>query len=104
MSLLTEEQQERYTVFRRANIKDPVRNLMKAVTGTRPDTQNKVLLALSSVTKSFIGELVEEAKRAATAEGDTGALKPEHVIEAYHRLQEMGLVESMETPKPKLRL
>lgn len=104
MSVLTEEQQQRYELYRRSSLKEPMKRLIQAVTGSKPDAQNRILIALSSVTKSFVGELVEEARRVASAEGSDGPLQPAHLLEAYQRLEAAGLVESVETERPKLRL
>jgi transcription initiation factor TFIID subunit 11 len=106
-TLLTEHQQERYAAFRRSTLKEPLRQLMQVVLGlsTRVNPQDKTLLALSSVTKSFVGEVVEEARRVATERGHHGPLQPAHVYGAYQKLQEKGLVESAPAPsRNKLRL
>lgn len=104
-TLLTEAQQERYAAFRRSTLKEPLRRLMQVVLGlsTRVNPQDKTLLALSSVTKSFVGEIVEEARRVATERGDTGPLQPAHIYVAHQRLQERGLVETAPAPR-KIRL
>ena len=106
MSLLTDEQQQRYESFRRSSLKEPMKRLMQILTGHKPDSQSKVNIALSSVTKSFVGELVEEARRVAgEGEGQKGGpVQPAHVMEAFQRLKSAGLVESAEGIKPKLRL
>lgn len=100
-TLLTEAQQDRYAAFRRSTLKEPLRRLMQVVLGlsVRVPPQDKTLLALSSVTKSFVGEVVEEARRVATERGDSGPLQPSHIYIAYQRLQERGLVETAPAPK-----
>lgn len=104
MAMLTEEQQDRYGSFRRSSLKEPMKRLIQVVCGTRPDAQSKTLIALSSVAKSFVGELIEEAKRVAESEEHTGPLQPAHVVEAFQRLRSMGLVESVDGGRQKLRL
>ena len=55
--------------------------------------------------KSFVGELIEEARRVAEADDDSGPLQPRHVAEAYQRLRTAGLVESVEgSCRKKIRL
>jgi transcription initiation factor TFIID subunit 11 len=104
MNLLTDEQQQRYEFFRRSTLKEPMKKLIQVVSGSKPDSQSKIMIALCSVSKTFVGELVEEAKRVAEAEGHKGPLQPTHVMEGYQNLMAAGLVESIQNGRPKLRL
>ena len=105
MSMLTPEQQERYEAFRRSSLKEPMKQLIQAVAGSKPDSQSKLLIALSSVAKSFVGELVEEGRRVAEGEGHRGGgIEPGHIVEAYRRLKTAGLVESVESGRKPNRL
>jgi len=45
---------------------------------------------LSSVAKTYAGELVEEAKKVMLERGDKGAIAPIHLREAYRRFQNKG--------------
>jgi hypothetical protein len=68
---------------------------MSEVTGQpRPPNADKTLTALSSAAKTFVGELVEEARRVAEARGERGALLPLHVHAAYQNLKDQGKVET----------
>ena len=105
MGLLTEEQLSRYEMFRRSKLTEPMRRLVQIVTGTKPDSHNRVLIALSSVTKSFVGELVEAARRVADAEGGAaGPLGPAHVHAAMLELKDQGKVESVVSGRKRVRL
>jgi hypothetical protein len=105
MNLLTDEQQQRYESFRRSSLKEPMKKLIQVISGSKPDSQSKIMIALCSVSKTFVGELVEEAKRVAGEDGHTGPLRPTHVMEGYQRLMAAGLVESIEqNGRPKLKL
>jgi transcription initiation factor TFIID subunit 11 len=105
MNLFTEEQQQRYESFRRSSLKEPMKKLIQVVSGSKPDSQSKIMIALCSVSKTFVGELVEESKRVAEEDGHTGPLQPTHVMEGYQRLMAAGLVESIEqNGRPKLKL
>jgi transcription initiation factor TFIID subunit 11 len=105
MNLLTEEQQQRYENFRRSSLKEPMKKLIHIVSGSKPDSQSKIMIALCSVSKTFVGELVEEAKRVAQEDGHEGPLRPKHVMEGYQRLMAAGLVESVEqNGRQKLKL
>lgn len=105
MNLLTEEQQQRYESFRRSSLKEPMKKLIQVISGSKPDSQSKIMIALCSVSKTFVGELVEEAKRVAEEDDHKGPLQPTHVMEGYQRLMAAGLVESIEhNGRPKMKL
>lgn len=104
MSILTDDQLARYESFRRSKLTEPLRRLVQIVTGTKPDVHNRLLIALSSVTKSFVGELIEEARRIADEEGVSGPLLPQHVHGAYARLKAQDRVESATAIRHRLRL
>lgn len=87
MSLLTENQMDRYECFRRSSLKEPMRRLVQMVVGGGlPKNTDKIVIAMSGVAKVFVGELVEESRRIADARGNLGALSKEDVCEAYFRV------------------
>ena len=87
MSLLTENQMDRYECFRRSSLKEPMRRLVQMVVGGgQPKSTDKIVIAMSGVAKVFVGELIEESRRIADARGNLGALSKEDVCEAYFRV------------------
>jgi len=87
MSLLTENQMDRYECFRRSSLKEPMRRLVQMVVGGgQPKNTDKIVIAMSGVAKVFVGELIEESRRIADARGNLGALSKEDVCEAYFRV------------------
>ncbi|KAI8464654.1 MAG: hTAFII28-like protein conserved region-domain-containing protein [Monoraphidium minutum] len=87
MSSMDEAQYERFVAFNNARLNS--RSLKKLVsTLTRSDKVDPLLLlALGSVTKAFLGELVEQARILAARQGHRGALLPSHIRQAYARLE-----------------
>jgi hypothetical protein len=58
-----------------------VRRVVGAVTGAVLHKQ--ALLALRTAAKLFAGDVIEEARAVMDERGETGALRPWHVREAY---------------------
>ena len=69
-----------------------------------PKNTDKSVIARAGVTKVFVGELVEEARRVAEAAGAKGALQPAHIHAAYQRLQEQDKVEGLGPAKRRVLL
>lgn len=90
VGLMTDEQLDRYEAFRRSSLKRPMRQLVKVVTASIGNPNDKLLIAVSSVAKTFVGDLVETARLVASERGDEGPLQPLHVHAAYQRLKEHG--------------
>lgn len=79
---MTEEQLNRYEMFRRSTFpKASIKRLMQSLTGT-PISQN-VVIAMSGIAKVFVGELVEEATKIQSRYGESGPIEPKHLREAY---------------------
>jgi transcription initiation factor TFIID subunit 11 len=99
---MTEAQLDRYEAFRRSSLKKPVQKLVQALTGTSIKSQDKSLIALSSIAKTFIGQLIESAVEIATERGEAGKpLEPTHIIAAYERLKQE---EGVSVNRKRLRL
>lgn len=83
---LTEEQLDRYEVFRRSTFSKPgVKKLIQAVTGGT--VSQSVTIAMSGMAKVFVGEVVEVALDVRDERHDSGALEPKHIREAVRRLK-----------------
>lgn len=81
-SELTEEQLNRYEMFRRSTFpKASIKRLVQSVSGG-PVSQN-VVIAISGIAKVFVGELVQEAIRIKKRYGESGPVEPKHLREAY---------------------
>ena len=91
MSLLTEDQLDRYECFRRSSLKEPMRRLVQVIVGGgMPKATDKVIVAMAGVGKVFVGELVEEARRIAERRGERGPLRKETMMEAFFRVRGGG--------------
>ncbi|EFN57242.1 hypothetical protein CHLNCDRAFT_143750 [Chlorella variabilis] len=88
--ILTEQQLDRYSAFRRSSLKKGIQLLMIKTLGGAPNA--KALIALSSVTKSFVDDLVAAAIGVAAERGETTPLQPAHIHAAYQRLIEQEKV------------
>jgi transcription initiation factor TFIID subunit 11 len=78
--------------------------LIQVVVGSgNPKNTDKIVIALAGVTKVFVGELIEEARRIAEERQERGPLAPTHIQEAYQILNSKGLNETAE-PRTKKRI
>ncbi len=108
VSNLTEEQLDRYEMFRRAAFpKASVKRVMQTITGC--SVGQNVVIAMAGIAKVFAGEVieaaldyVEETSGNQESEGETAAesgIRPKHLREAVRRLRESGKIAIPKTKK-----
>lgn len=87
---LTEEQVARYDVYRSAGFSKTMVKRTMQTAGASAALAETCVIVLSGITKVFVGEVVELARSIEEEWGDSGALQPKHVREAYRRLRAQG--------------
>ncbi|XP_055346777.1 transcription initiation factor TFIID subunit 11-like [Paramacrobiotus metropolitanus] len=86
ISHLSEEQLNRYEVYRRASFpKASVRRIMQTVSGCTV-SQNAVI-AMAGIAKMQVGEIVEHALDVKEQWADVGPVQPKHIREALRQLR-----------------
>ena len=72
----------RYEAYRRAGLSKPViKKFLQSTVGS--SIQASTVIVVAGAAKVFIGEIVESALEIKSSRGETGALKPRHLREAY---------------------
>lgn len=103
VSNFTEEQLERYEMYRRSCFpKATVKRLMQTITGC--SVSQNVVIAMSGIAKVFAGEIVEEALDIMERAGETGALQPKYLRESVRRLRARGQIPHGRSHKQFFRL
>ncbi|CAM9859248.1 unnamed protein product [Pylaiella littoralis] len=112
---LNPKQLRRYQAWKRSRLeRGPVRELIldqAAPTlvrslesgqgrGVVPDTS---IIAVASMAKQFVGDLVEQAKRAQLERGDAGPLRPSDLLQARETLAREGRGPPLRSPAPRER-
>ncbi|CAF0823160.1 unnamed protein product [Brachionus calyciflorus] len=102
MANFSEEQLNRYETFRRSAFqKSSIKKIIQTVCGK--SVSQSVVIAMSGISKVFVGEIVEKALDVKEKWGDTGALQPKHLREAFRLFKSANkLSDSVKFKKPSL--
>ncbi|OUM66639.1 hypothetical protein PIROE2DRAFT_40617, partial [Piromyces sp. E2] len=77
-----EEQIQRYEVYRRSTLpKAAMKRLVQSI--LNQSVSNSMGIVVGGFSKIFLGEIVEKARDVMEDWGDEGAIRPEHLREAY---------------------
>ncbi|BFZ10980.1 hypothetical protein BsWGS_14019 [Bradybaena similaris] len=98
VSNFSEEQLNRYEMFRRATFpKAAIKRLMQNITGT--SVSQNVVIAMSGISKVFVGEVIETALDVMEKWHDSGPLQPCHLREAVRILKAKSLIPTTKSKK-----
>ncbi|CAN8065951.1 unnamed protein product [Agarophyton chilense] len=95
VSNLTPAQLRRYEQYRRSDLKSSkVRKVLTALNPMMQKVSEPYVIAIKGLAKLFVGDVVETALEVRKERGETGALTPRQIREAYRRLRRAGVVPS----------
>lgn len=98
------KQLQRYEQYRRSDLKkEKVKKLLTALNPALAKSSDPFLIAVKGLAKLFVGDIVEAAIDVRKQNGETGALQPKHLREAYRRLRREGIIPTTEARPPAFR-
>ncbi|KAK3268385.1 transcription initiation factor TFIID subunit 11 [Cymbomonas tetramitiformis] len=101
LATFTPSQMDRYECYRRSALqRGSVKKLMHSIASTTINLPMAIIMA--GVAKLYVGELVETGLIVKEERNEAGPLRPEHIREAYRRVQSQGKLPSRTKSKPKL--
>jgi transcription initiation factor TFIID subunit 11 len=93
MGNFSEEQLNRYEVFRRAAFtKSNIKKIIQTICGK--SVSASVVIAMSGIAKVFVGEIVEQALDVKEKFNEKGPLQPKHLREAYRLFKKSNKLAS----------